>query len=157
MIALRGDPFAPVCPLLSLSCLPSCSELCSSEGRPASPDDAMGVHRDKRYHTVVLSMARQGLGVHDISSLPSGVALPLLDAVQRCRVSPSCDWPPQAYNLIGREDLARMSVAGGGADAVSLSYSGTPLSQGRGGAVVWLCFGPLTHPQLQSACARDRQ
>jgi hypothetical protein len=102
------------------------SELCPSQLDPSIASDAAARHADRsvRYQNIVLSMARQGLSVHDITSLPSGIALPLLDALQRCRVAPACDWPVEAYNLIGREDLARMAGAAGGADAIAISHAG---------------------------------
>lgn len=47
-----------------------------------------------------------GLTLSDLESLPVGVALPLLDCVQRCREAPPSDWSIAAYNMIGRQDIS---------------------------------------------------
>lgn len=48
----------------------------------------------------------QGWTLPDLDTLPTGMALPLLEAFQRCRSQPPTEWPPEAYILIGRDDMA---------------------------------------------------
>ncbi|KAK9124538.1 hypothetical protein Sjap_014140 [Stephania japonica] len=55
---------------------------------------------------VVLAMVAEGFGLQHLDLLPAGVSLPLRHALDKCRESPPNDWPPAAYVLIGREDLA---------------------------------------------------
>ncbi|RUS33938.1 hypothetical protein BC938DRAFT_483181 [Jimgerdemannia flammicorona] len=55
---------------------------------------------------VILEMVREGFRLCDLHSVPFGVALPLREAIRRCRNSPPGNWPGEAYVLIGREDLA---------------------------------------------------
>jgi hypothetical protein len=83
------------------------------------PADAAAV--DESCRAAVLVMASAGVSVHDVLSLPFGVAMPLLDAVHRCRSYPPTNWPVAAYALIGREDLVRVAHGspgdrGGGAE-----------------------------------------
>ncbi|XP_054263292.1 anaphase-promoting complex subunit 1 [Macrosteles quadrilineatus] len=42
----------------------------------------------------------------DLTTLPAGISLVLIDAVNRVRENPPPDWPEAAYRLIGRQDLA---------------------------------------------------
>ncbi|CAI9091739.1 OLC1v1026843C1 [Oldenlandia corymbosa var. corymbosa] len=55
---------------------------------------------------VVLAMVGEGFGLQQLDLLPAGVSLPLRHALAKCRDSPPRDWPPTAYVLLGREDLA---------------------------------------------------
>ncbi|KAK9159119.1 hypothetical protein Scep_005693 [Stephania cephalantha] len=57
---------------------------------------------------VVLAMVAEGFGLQHLDLLPAGVSLPLRHALDKCRESPPNDWPPAAYVLIGREDLASL-------------------------------------------------
>ncbi|XP_047316183.1 anaphase-promoting complex subunit 1 [Impatiens glandulifera] len=54
----------------------------------------------------VLAMVGEGFGLRQLDLLPEGVSLPLRHALDKCRESPPTDWPPVAYVLLGREDLA---------------------------------------------------
>lgn len=41
-----------------------------------------------------------------ISKLPVGLAAPLREAARACQLAPPADWPFQAYQFIGRDDVA---------------------------------------------------
>jgi anaphase-promoting complex subunit 1 len=45
----------------------------------------------------------------DINRLVFGVALPLREAIRLCQLESPENWPPEAYNLIRRPDLARQN------------------------------------------------
>ena len=67
-------------------------------------------YRDQR---LVLAMVDEGFtNLSDlIDELPIGIILPLMESLHRCRDDPpqsSSNWPPAAYQLIGRSDLAEM-------------------------------------------------
>ena len=47
-----------------------------------------------------------------LQTLPFAVALPLRDALVRCREVPPPSWPPLAYALVGRSDLAVLTSGG---------------------------------------------
>ena len=51
-------------------------------------------------------MTRAGFGAAELARVPSGVSVPLRDALQRCKRDPPAGWPAAAYSLIGRDDLA---------------------------------------------------
>lgn len=80
------------------------------DSAPLTPTGAS--HRDR---LAVMAMLDEGIyhsiQLHD--DLPIGVALPLLETIRRCRLDPpqvdsagNC-WPPAAYDLVGRNDLAQ--------------------------------------------------
>uniref|UniRef100_A0A3P9N0J1 Anaphase-promoting complex subunit 1 n=1 Tax=Poecilia reticulata TaxID=8081 RepID=A0A3P9N0J1_POERE len=45
----------------------------------------------------------------DLESVPFGVALPIREAIYRCREQPSSDWPEEVCLLIGRQDLTKQA------------------------------------------------
>jgi hypothetical protein len=57
-------------------------------------------------HRAICCAVPQGWTLPDVDTLPTGMALPLLETFQRCRSQPPSGWPPEAYILIGRDDLA---------------------------------------------------
>ena len=59
---------------------------------------------------IVLAMTRAGLHFDEITSLAPGIALPLHDALEASRPSPPTGWPVEAYELVGRADLAFQEV-----------------------------------------------
>ncbi|XP_024523349.1 anaphase-promoting complex subunit 1 isoform X2 [Selaginella moellendorffii] len=59
----------------------------------------------------VLAMVGERFGLSHLDRLPCGLSLPLRHALNSCRESPPADWPPDAYILLGREDLAYMSAS----------------------------------------------
>uniref|UniRef100_A0A8D3C2N3 Anaphase promoting complex subunit 1 n=1 Tax=Scophthalmus maximus TaxID=52904 RepID=A0A8D3C2N3_SCOMX len=46
---------------------------------------------------------------HDLESVPFGVALPVREAIYRCREQPSSDWSEEVCMLIGRQDLTKQA------------------------------------------------
>ncbi|KAJ8769461.1 hypothetical protein K2173_002951 [Erythroxylum novogranatense] len=66
---------------------------------------ATGTHNTCEELTI-LAMVGEKFGLQQLDSLPCGVSLPLRHALDTCRESPPNDWPPTAYFLLGREDLA---------------------------------------------------
>ncbi|BBN07484.1 anaphase-promoting complex subunit 1 [Marchantia polymorpha subsp. ruderalis] len=57
-------------------------------------------------HKMVLAMVAEAFSLPDLDRLPCGISLPLRHALNISREAPPGDWPPQAYVLVGREDLA---------------------------------------------------
>ncbi|XP_029649484.1 anaphase-promoting complex subunit 1-like [Octopus sinensis] len=74
--------------------------------------------------SIVLLMTRLGITKRDLESYPIGVVLPLREAILQCRWDPPSDWPEEAYILIGRKDLSRIS-------AYCKCQSGSSLNEGR--------------------------
>ncbi|CAM6126515.1 unnamed protein product [Calypogeia fissa] len=62
-------------------------------------------------HNMVLAMVAETFSLPDLDRLPCGVSLPMRHALDTCREAPPGDWPPQAYILVGREDLASTCAA----------------------------------------------
>lgn len=50
---------------------------------------------------VILEMSREGFRLCDLHNVPFGVALPLREAIRRCRNAPPGNWPGETYVLIG--------------------------------------------------------
>ena len=61
------------------------------------------------------AMVSAGFGLAELARVPSGLALRLRDCLRRCRERPPPRWPPRAYALVGRDDLAAAAVGGAGA------------------------------------------
>ncbi|KAL1925795.1 uncharacterized protein VTP21DRAFT_678 [Calcarisporiella thermophila] len=59
---------------------------------------------------MVLKMVQERLEEKDMDRFPFGIGVPLREAIRQCRKSPPARWPPEAYVLIGREDLAELSL-----------------------------------------------
>ena len=74
---------------------------------------------------LVMAMVEEGFRSTDLDALPFGVALPLREALASCRERPPGSWPREAYELIGRQDLARMflPIAAAGSPATSTQPS----------------------------------
>jgi anaphase-promoting complex subunit 1 len=62
--------------------------------------------RDTPEEATVFAMVEEDITQRDIDVFPFGVALPLQEAIAKCRANPPSDWPVQAYVLIGRDDIA---------------------------------------------------
>ena len=60
---------------------------------------------------VVLCMVWRKFSLHDIASVPYGVALPLRECLRACRDSPSDLWPYEGFQLVGREDISAFVLA----------------------------------------------
>ncbi|CAH2241616.1 jg3948 [Pararge aegeria aegeria] len=54
----------------------------------------------------VMLACDRGITPRDIDNLPPALALMLVTIFSRCKSDPPVDWPPEAYNLVMREDLA---------------------------------------------------
>uniref|UniRef100_A0A7M4F1M5 Anaphase-promoting complex subunit 1 n=1 Tax=Crocodylus porosus TaxID=8502 RepID=A0A7M4F1M5_CROPO len=61
---------------------------------------------------LVIWMTNVGFTLRDLESLPFGVALPIRDAIYRCREQPASDWPEAVCLLIGRQDLSKQAHEG---------------------------------------------
>ncbi|XP_038074683.1 anaphase-promoting complex subunit 1-like isoform X2 [Patiria miniata] len=86
----------------------------SAAGQPAKLSDAR-VQLDDfiRSHVdlnsaerTVLFMTTIGFTLRDLEALQLGVALPLCEAIYRCRENPPSSWPEAAYVLMKRQDLS---------------------------------------------------
>nr|XP_049700108.1 anaphase-promoting complex subunit 1 [Helicoverpa armigera] len=61
------------------------------------------------YCHAVITACDKGITLRDIDNLPPAIGLLLLTIFSRCKSSPPADWPPAAYNLVMREDLAHQA------------------------------------------------
>lgn len=50
-----------------------------------------------------------GFTLKDLESVPFGVALPIREAIYRCREQPCSDWSKEVCHLIGRQDLIKQA------------------------------------------------
>lgn len=50
-----------------------------------------------------------GFTLKDLESVPFGVALPIREAIYRCREQPYSDWSEEVCLLIGRQDLTKQA------------------------------------------------
>lgn len=57
----------------------------------------------------VLNPLGLGFTLKDLESVPFGVALPIREAIYRCREQPCSDWPEEVCLLIGRQDLTKQA------------------------------------------------
>ena len=73
---------------------------------PDTSDDGGKSKRLDRCESVVETMISLGMGLKDIDVLPLSVAIPIRECLWACRVNPPKAWPPQAYELVSRGDLA---------------------------------------------------
>ncbi|XP_026165257.1 anaphase-promoting complex subunit 1 isoform X2 [Mastacembelus armatus] len=58
---------------------------------------------------LVVWLTSEGFTLKDLESVPFGVALPIREAVYRCREQPCSDWSEDVCLLIGRQDLTRQA------------------------------------------------
>ncbi|KAJ3090790.1 Anaphase-promoting complex subunit 1 [Quaeritorhiza haematococci] len=59
---------------------------------------------------VVMRMVREEFKLKELDCLPFGIALPLREAIRKCKKNPPGGWSPEAYVLVGREDLAEQAT-----------------------------------------------
>lgn len=57
----------------------------------------------------VMLMTEMNITTRVLDSLPAGISLMFYDAIWSCRENPPTNWPPAAYNLLWRADLAAQS------------------------------------------------
>lgn len=83
------------------------SDGCEVLGRVSRTREAATVYTASSVHEkVVLGMVSVELTPADLDCLPIAVAIPLRESLWACRHQPPPRWPPVAYELMGREDLA---------------------------------------------------
>ncbi|XP_013766436.1 anaphase-promoting complex subunit 1 [Pundamilia nyererei] len=58
---------------------------------------------------LVVWLTSQGFTLKDLESVPFGVALPIREAIYRCREQPCSDWSEEVCLLIGRQDLTKQA------------------------------------------------
>lgn len=73
----------------------------------------------KRAENAVKQMVVTAIGEEFIGRLPLGIAAPLREAIRTCQLAPPPDWPPDAYRVISRDDVA--ASAGSPPDLMSKS------------------------------------
>ena len=102
----------------------------------AADDDAddAASSRAARDRAAVLAIVREDRrrAVPLLDSLPFAVALPLRDALHRCRPAPPAAWPRAAYDLIGRADLGTVRF-GVTRDTAPWRRIATDVGSGAGG------------------------
>ena len=59
----------------------------------------------KRAEAAVLMMAQRGYTPDFLNLLPLSIATPLREAARTCQLGPPADWPVNAYEFVGRNDL----------------------------------------------------
>uniref|UniRef100_A0A8C9YH22 Anaphase-promoting complex subunit 1 n=1 Tax=Sander lucioperca TaxID=283035 RepID=A0A8C9YH22_SANLU len=78
---------------------------------------------------LVVWLTSEGFTLKDLESVPFGVALPIREAIYRCREQPCSDWSEEVCLLIGRQDLTKqahtMTLAKGKAVSLSLEPPAT--------------------------------
>eukprot|EP00761_Pharyngomonas_kirbyi_P009570 gb/GECH01009587.1/.p1 GENE.gb/GECH01009587.1/~~gb/GECH01009587.1/.p1 ORF type:complete len:1896 (+),score=464.93 gb/GECH01009587.1/:1-5688(+) len=62
------------------------------------------------FERVVLAMVEEGFTKEFLETLPFGISTPLWEAISSCREEPPTNWPIEAYQLIGREDICGLMV-----------------------------------------------
>ena len=60
------------------------------------------------------AMTTAGFGLAELARVPAGVAVPIRDALRRCRRDPPEGWPAAACALVGRDDLAAAAADAAG-------------------------------------------
>ncbi|KAF3841859.1 hypothetical protein F7725_023810 [Dissostichus mawsoni] len=58
---------------------------------------------------LVVWLTSEGFTLKDLESVPFGVALPIREAIYRCRERPCSDWSEEVCLLIGRQDLTKQA------------------------------------------------
>uniref|UniRef100_A0A3Q1II57 Anaphase-promoting complex subunit 1 n=1 Tax=Anabas testudineus TaxID=64144 RepID=A0A3Q1II57_ANATE len=58
---------------------------------------------------LVVWLTSEGFTLKDLESVPFGVALPIREAIYRCREQPCSDWSEDVCLLIGRQDLTKQA------------------------------------------------
>ncbi|XP_011482572.1 anaphase-promoting complex subunit 1 isoform X2 [Oryzias latipes] len=58
---------------------------------------------------LVVWLTSEGFTLKDLESVPFGVALPIREAIYRCREKPRSDWSEEVCLLIGRQDLTKQA------------------------------------------------
>jgi len=77
------------------------------EGLCAEQFNSLQAKTPSPHERVVLCLVEEGIQLSDLETLPVGVCLPLWDCVIHCQEAPPSSWPPPAYDIIGRADVAK--------------------------------------------------
>jgi len=133
-VALTPPASCTLCRLLSILYARD-----TATGREKTKEYVVGASLDRQTidRKLVLTMISQGISDPLVlrNELPTGVALPFMEALRRCRTNPPppCDcskkngdvyFSSDAYELIGRSDLARMQLQRDAASNVKRNSSG---------------------------------
>lgn len=70
---------------------------------------ADGTSVSARAQKAVLQLFQLGWKLEDVGRLVVGISLPLREAIRLSQLESPDDWPPEAYELIRRPDLARQN------------------------------------------------
>jgi anaphase-promoting complex subunit 1 len=79
-------------------------------------------------------MVSTGLTADWVADLPYGLALPVLEMMRICQHSPGRDWPAEAYEFVGRTDLAMQSLGQFPANDPTSEVGQSRLMESRAGA-----------------------
>ena len=60
---------------------------------------------------VILCMVWRNFTLDDLSTIPMGLALPIRECLRACRGVPNDQWPPEGFELVGREDVSAFVLA----------------------------------------------
>lgn len=77
-------------------------------------------------------MAQLGMTRRDLDGVPAAISLLLHEMLWRCREQPPADWPPEAYFLVQRPELAAAASSGAAAEdelQVSCDSPAVPISK----------------------------
>uniref|UniRef100_A0A3P9JNL6 Anaphase-promoting complex subunit 1 n=1 Tax=Oryzias latipes TaxID=8090 RepID=A0A3P9JNL6_ORYLA len=69
----------------------------------------VGVSSESLAEQLVVWLTSEGFTLKDLESVPFGVALPIREAIYRCREKPRSDWSEEVCLLIGRQDLTKQA------------------------------------------------
>lgn len=106
-----------------------------------------------RAHKTVMKILERNITLSILDGLPLSVSSPLLEAIRTCQNNPPYDWPPEAYLLIGRNDLAKLSA---GDMAEALAYGESYLNRTSNPVcmcLVILCTYICTHQSADNSSA----
>eukprot|EP00953_Heterococcus_sp_UTEX-ZZ885_P034845 18025-Heterococcus_DN1.PRE.1 len=103
-----------------------------SRATTAAAGDAAAVSVSQQRSTqLVAAMVEEGFTSEDLTCVPLGLAVPLIEVLEQCRQDPPLGWPYQAYQLLKRQDVAamnRMRALTAASSSSSSSSSSTTLS-----------------------------
>jgi anaphase-promoting complex subunit 1 len=60
----------------------------------------------RRAENAMLLMVKMRIGPEYLGKVQMGIAAPLREVARTCQLAPGHDWPAQAYEFIGRNDLS---------------------------------------------------
>ncbi|KAF8627589.1 hypothetical protein AX17_006162 [Amanita inopinata Kibby_2008] len=75
-------------------------------------------HVQKRSENALFKLVKSKAGPEFLNRVPLGIAAPIREAARTCQLAPPGNWPLEAYQAIGRNDLAASA-----SDATELMYT----------------------------------